>query len=530
MPALLAPHTARSSRAPCVRRPSAGGWSCGCTWCPTQGRCPTRSGSACLQGRGPRGSPRVPPTEPFPWDGVRRLPLANVKEPSLPCPTPSGWAADPFGPLLLPMEGRLSMAWGPSQCVLHPASPAGLCLLVPHRPGVARVAGWLRCLWPVFQCSSCSQQFMQKKDLQSHMIKLHGAPKPHAVSARPRQELGPACWHGLAAPEGRLFKFCHGGWPGAAPPCPHPAPSVFLAAVSHLCQVLPVPNRTAAARGFQAPWGEAVCVRGVWAPGLQPERPAVAHQSQAQVGDRLPAGPVPAPGCTGRVGPGGRVCLHAEQSALHPCGACRGVGGMSTLPSRVAGAGDSRLRQGSGPPWADSQFPEARSCSWCPFPGAARALFPPGSSWKPRSLQWLRQACLGLADSLAGARRAPNCSGVKGASSRGDGLCLCPHPDRNERPYVCEFCSHAFTQKANLNMHLRTHTGEKPFQCHLCGKTFRTQGEAGLSPPCPGLRPRDETLVLSPQPAWTSTTARTLARGPSAVSSASSASRRRGPC
>lgn len=41
---------------------------------------------------------------------------------------------------------------------------------------------WLTGLGPLLQCSSCSQQFMQKKDLQSHMIKLHGAPKPHAVS------------------------------------------------------------------------------------------------------------------------------------------------------------------------------------------------------------------------------------------------------------------------------------------------------------------------------------------------------------
>lgn len=60
----LAPHTARSSRALCARRPSAGGWSCECTRCPTQGRCPTRSGLACPQGRGLRDSPRTPPESP----------------------------------------------------------------------------------------------------------------------------------------------------------------------------------------------------------------------------------------------------------------------------------------------------------------------------------------------------------------------------------------------------------------------------------------------------------------------------------
>lgn len=52
-----------------------------------------------------------------------------------------------------------------------------------HRssPRVAVTVRWLGADSPVFQCSSCAQQFMQKKDLQSHMIKLHGAPKPHAV-------------------------------------------------------------------------------------------------------------------------------------------------------------------------------------------------------------------------------------------------------------------------------------------------------------------------------------------------------------
>lgn len=112
-------------------------------------------------------------------------------------------------------------------------------------------------LGPVFQCSSCSQQFMQKKDLQSHLIKLHGAPKPHAVSA------GPAGHWELAVARGGQSQAGYSGfclWRTGSPSLPSAQSCSVCRIVSHLCQVLPVPDGTAAARGFQAPWGEAVRV------------------------------------------------------------------------------------------------------------------------------------------------------------------------------------------------------------------------------------------------------------------------------
>ncbi|XP_037792378.1 zinc finger protein 219-like [Penaeus monodon] len=89
---------------------------------------------------------------------------------------------------------------------------------------------------------------------------------------------------------------------------------------------------------------------------------------------------------------------------------------------------------------------------------------------KPSAADDTSQVLLGDGSGMSGVPQMPSVPGQLDDSG------MSPHSSRPPMRFFCPVCPKGFRSKLDVERHLRTHTGEKPFQCPYCPHRSATKG------------------------------------------------------
>ncbi|XP_064148345.1 sal-like protein 2 isoform X3 [Loxodonta africana] len=108
------------------------------------------------------------------------------------------------------------------------------------------------------------------------------------------------------------------------------------------------------------------------------------------------------------------------------------------------------------------------------LPGSTDQLIASPHLAFPGTTGLLAAQCLGAARGLEAAA-SPGLLKPKNGSELGYGEVMGPLEKPGGR-HKCRFCAKVFGSDSALQIHLRSHTGERPYKCNVCGNRFTTRG------------------------------------------------------